>query len=186
MARATAARSAANSPSVELTKTRRRWSGGRMAPSLSFSAFTLPPGGSSSKSARDAWVSCVARQNEYSTAAIRAPVGVRDDTPAAPSEHVNPLLPPKTAGADRNHGAPGIDGVTFEAIEAGGIEAFLAQLRDELVARTYRPLRNRRVAIPKRGGKVRVLGIPAIRDRVVQKGRSSSLWSPFFREVGGH
>ena len=70
--------------------------------------------------------------------------------------------------AKRNNGAPGIDGVTFAAIEAAGIEAFLAQLRDELVARTYRPLRDRRVEIPKRGGKVRVLGIPAIRDRVVQ------------------
>src|SRR3989454_8858173 len=70
--------------------------------------------------------------------------------------------------AKRNNGAPGIDGVTFAVIEAAGIEAFLAQLQDELVARTYRPLRNRRVEIPKRGGKVRVLGIPAIRDRVVQ------------------
>jgi RNA-directed DNA polymerase len=71
--------------------------------------------------------------------------------------------------AKRNNGAPGVDGVTFEAIEAAGLDAFLAQLRDELVARTYRPLRNRRVAIPKDGGtRVRVLGIPAIRDRVVQ------------------
>jgi RNA-directed DNA polymerase len=70
--------------------------------------------------------------------------------------------------AKRNNGAPGIDGVTFEAIEAVGLEGFLAALRDELVTRTYRPLRNRRVAIPKDGGKVRVLGIPTIRDRVVQ------------------
>src|SRR6266581_264421 len=70
--------------------------------------------------------------------------------------------------AKRNNGAPGVDGVTFARIEAAGIETFLAQLRDELVTRSYRPLRNRRVAIPKRGGKVRVLGIPAIRDRVVQ------------------
>jgi RNA-directed DNA polymerase len=70
--------------------------------------------------------------------------------------------------AKRNNGAPGIDGVTFDAIEVGGLEAFLAELRDELVTRTYRPLRNRRVEIPKDGGKVRVLGIPAIRDRVVQ------------------
>ena len=70
--------------------------------------------------------------------------------------------------AKRNNGAPGTDGVTFEAIEATGVDAFLAQLRDELVTRTYRPLRNRRVEIPKRGGKVRVLGIPTIRDRVVQ------------------
>jgi hypothetical protein len=57
--------------------------------------------------------------------------------------------------AKKHHGAPGIDGVTFEAIEAGGVEGFLAQLREELVSRTYRPLRNRRVEIPKRGGKVR-------------------------------
>jgi RNA-directed DNA polymerase len=70
--------------------------------------------------------------------------------------------------AKRNNGASGIDGVTFEAIEAAGVERFLGQLRDELVSRTYRPLRNRRVEIPKDGGKVRVLGVPAIRDRVVQ------------------
>src|SRR6266446_3224607 len=70
--------------------------------------------------------------------------------------------------AKENHGAPGIDGVTFAAIEDAGVERFLVELRDELVARTYRPLRNRRVEIPKDGGKVRVLSIPAIRDRVVQ------------------
>jgi RNA-directed DNA polymerase len=64
--------------------------------------------------------------------------------------------------AKRKDGAPGIDGVTFDAIEAAGLETFLAELRDELVARTYRPLRNRRVEIPKDGGKVRVLGIPTI------------------------
>src|SRR5262245_66545873 len=70
--------------------------------------------------------------------------------------------------AKRNNGAPGIDGVTFEAIEAGGVEAFLAQLGDELAARTYRPLRNRRVAIPKDGGSkvVSVLVMPAKRDEV--------------------
>jgi len=55
--------------------------------------------------------------------------------------------------AKRNNGAPGIDGVTFGAIEAAGVEAFLAHLRDELVTRTYRPLRNRRVEIPKDDGK---------------------------------
>ncbi len=71
--------------------------------------------------------------------------------------------------AKRNDGAPGLDGVTFEAIEAGGVEAFLAELRAELVARTYRPLRYRRVEIRKDDGKqVRILRIPAIRDRVVQ------------------
>ena len=58
----------------------------------------------------------------------------------------------------RNNGAPGIDGVTLEAIEAVGVDTYLAQLRDELTARTYRPLRNRRVEIPKDDGKkVRVL-----------------------------
>jgi RNA-directed DNA polymerase len=81
--------------------------------------------------------------------------------------------------AKRNDGAPGIDGVTFEAIEAAGVEAFLGQLRDALVARTYGPLRNRRVEIPKDGGKVRVLGIPAIRDRVVQ-GAVKLIMEPIF------
>ncbi len=82
--------------------------------------------------------------------------------------------------AKQNDGAPGIDGVTFEAIEAAGVEPFLAQLRDELVSRTYRPLRNRRVEIPKGDGtKVRVLGIPAIRDRVVQ-GALTHILEPIF------
>src|SRR5213594_2045355 len=82
--------------------------------------------------------------------------------------------------AKRNNGAPGIDGVTFEAIEAAGVDAFLAQLRDELAARTYRPLRNRRAEIPKDDGKnVRVLGIPAIRDRVVQ-GALKLILEPIF------
>ena len=81
--------------------------------------------------------------------------------------------------AKRHDGAPGIDGVTFEAIEEGGVEAFLGQLRDELVTRTYWPLRNRRVEIPKEGGKVRVLGIPAIRDRVVQ-GALKLILEPIF------
>src|SRR5215212_781098 len=63
--------------------------------------------------------------------------------------------------AKANDGAPGIDGVTFEAIEDAGVDAFLAQLRDELVTFRYRPLRNRRHAIPKDGGtKVRMLSIP--------------------------
>jgi RNA-directed DNA polymerase len=81
--------------------------------------------------------------------------------------------------AKRKDGAPGIDGVTFAAIEEAGQEAFLAELRDELVARSYRPQRNRRVAIPKDGGKVRVLGIPAIRDRVVQ-GALKLILEPIF------
>ena len=81
--------------------------------------------------------------------------------------------------AKQQDGAPGIDGVTFGAIEAAGVEGFLAGLRDALVSRTYRPLRNRRVEIPKDGGKVRVLGIPAIRDRVVQ-GALKLILEPIF------
>src|ERR1700680_853602 len=72
--------------------------------------------------------------------------------------------------AQQNDGAPGIDGVTFEAIEAEGLEAWLQRLREELIAHHYRPTRLRRVAIPKRSGskELRVLSIPTIRDRVVQ------------------
>src|ERR1700731_1665733 len=70
--------------------------------------------------------------------------------------------------AKKNDGAPGIDGVTFEAIETQGVEALLEQLRDELIGRTYQPPPARRQEIPKDGGKFRVLSIPAIRDRVVQ------------------
>jgi RNA-directed DNA polymerase len=71
--------------------------------------------------------------------------------------------------AKQKDGAPGVDGVTFSAIEAGGVGEFLEQIRAELVSREYVPLRNRRKEIPKDGGKkVRVLGIPSIRDRVVQ------------------
>lgn len=70
--------------------------------------------------------------------------------------------------AKRHNGAPGIDGVTFAAIEQDGIEAFLSELQNELITETYHPLRNREREIPKGNGQVRVLSIPAIRDRVVQ------------------
>jgi RNA-directed DNA polymerase len=82
--------------------------------------------------------------------------------------------------AKKNNGAPGSDGVTFKAIEEGGVEGFLNQIRDELVSRTYRPLRARKKEIPKDGGtKVRVLSIPCIRDRVVQ-GALKLILEPIF------
>ena len=57
--------------------------------------------------------------------------------------------------AKANDGAPGIDGVTFAAVEAEGTEQFLDQLHEELVQRTYRPQPARKVEIPKSGGKKR-------------------------------
>jgi RNA-directed DNA polymerase len=70
--------------------------------------------------------------------------------------------------AKRNNGAPGSDGETFEQIEARGRGEFLGELVAELHAGTYRPRPYRRREIPKEGGKVRVISIPAIRDRVIQ------------------
>jgi RNA-directed DNA polymerase len=81
--------------------------------------------------------------------------------------------------AKANDGAPGIDGVTFEAVEAEGIEQFLDRLREELVQRTYRPQPARKVEIPKGNGKMRQLSIPSIRDRVVQ-GALKLILEPIF------
>ena len=89
------------------------------------------------------------------------------------------ILSEAYALAKANNGAPGIDGVTFEEIEAQGTERFLEQIRDELVQHTYVPLPARRREIPKDGGKVRVLSIPAIRDRVVQ-GALKLILEPIF------
>ena len=66
--------------------------------------------------------------------------------------------------AKANDGAPGIDGVTFEAIEEVGVDAVIAQLRHELVTFRYQPMRNRQREIPKEGTtKTRTLSLPAIR-----------------------
>jgi RNA-directed DNA polymerase len=70
--------------------------------------------------------------------------------------------------AKQNHGAPGVDGVTFAQLEAQGVEGLLSTLSEELKNKTYQPLPCRQVKIPKDGKKERTLKIPAIRDRVVQ------------------
>ncbi|MFH1547514.1 MAG: group II intron reverse transcriptase/maturase [bacterium] len=81
--------------------------------------------------------------------------------------------------AKRNKGAPGIDGVTFEAIEEDGVDKFLEGIQGELISKTYYPMRNRKVEVPKGKGKYRTLGIPAIRDRVVQ-GALKLILEPIF------
>ena len=91
--------------------------------------------------------------------------------------------------AKSNDGAPGIDGVTFEAVEESGVDRFLEQIREQLVSNTYRPMRSRKKEIPKDGGtKVRILSIPAIRDRVVQ-GALKLILEPIFEadfQPGSH
>jgi len=67
-----------------------------------------------------------------------------------------------------NGGAAGVDGQSFEQIEAQGVDRWLGELAEELQKRTYKPQAVRRVWIPKADGKQRPLGIPTIRDRVAQ------------------
>jgi RNA-directed DNA polymerase len=70
--------------------------------------------------------------------------------------------------ARSNKGVPGVDGVTFAMVEAEGLGEWLSGIRKDLIEKTYRPAPVRRVMIPKPGGGERPLGIPTIRDRVVQ------------------
>src|SRR5271156_6022889 len=70
--------------------------------------------------------------------------------------------------AKSNQGAPGVDGQSFTGIEAAGLGEWLNGIRNDLRAKTYQPQAVRRVKIPKPGGGERPLGIPTIRDRVVQ------------------
>ena len=70
--------------------------------------------------------------------------------------------------ARSNGGAAGTDGISFSEIDEAGVEHFLSGIRSELLSGNYEPQKNRKVEIPKDNGKVRVLQIPTIRDRVVQ------------------
>src|SRR3954464_899516 len=82
--------------------------------------------------------------------------------------HCADILRHAYALARSNGGAPGVDGVSFAMIEAAGLKAWLARLQEDLVGKTCGPEPVRRVMIPKPGGGERPLGIPIMRDRVVQ------------------
>jgi RNA-directed DNA polymerase len=75
-----------------------------------------------------------------------------------------------------NKGAPGIDGVTFKTIEGmeGGAKRYCEALIEELKNKTYKPMPVKRVYIPKPDGTKRPLGIPTIKDRIVQSGQDNN------------
>ena len=81
--------------------------------------------------------------------------------------------------ARKKNGSSGIDGITFEDIEGIGVLKYLEKIREELVNETYKPQENRKQEIPKGNGKVRILGIPTIKDRIVQ-GALKLILEPIF------
>jgi RNA-directed DNA polymerase len=81
--------------------------------------------------------------------------------------------------AKKNNGAPGVDGVTFEEIEAIGVETYVLDILQELLKGDYKPMEYRTVSIPKTNGKKRILKIPTIRDRIVQ-GALKLILEPIF------
>ena len=80
--------------------------------------------------------------------------------------------------AKLNNGAPGIDKISFYQIEEYGVNKYLGEIQTELISKTYYPLRNRLKEIPKANG-TRILGIPSIRDRIVQ-GALKLILEPIF------
>src|SRR3954447_26378978 len=126
---------------------------------------------------RRSWFSLKGKAGTSGSGQGQPPTPGRLRAPPSGSVHKGPLWD-KVCRADvlveayrrcrANRGAPGVDGETFEAIEAHGVEAWLERLRQELCARAYRPRPLLRVWIPKSDGGQRPLGIPTIRDRVVQ------------------
>jgi len=81
--------------------------------------------------------------------------------------------------AKANDGRPGLDGITFEWIEDYGVMKYLEEISNGLREKTYKPEPNRRVEIPKENGKKRQLGIPNIKDRIVQ-GAVKQILEPIF------
>src|SRR5262245_19232433 len=81
--------------------------------------------------------------------------------------------------AKTNDGSPGLDGESFQSIEIRGVEEFLGEIQREFLSGTYSPSKNRRVEKPKSNGKTRRLGIPTIKDRVIQ-GAVKLILEPIF------
>src|ERR1700730_3344611 len=88
--------------------------------------------------------------------------------------------------AKANKGAPGVDEQSFEQIESEGREEWLRGIRSDLRDKTYEPRAVRRVTVPKPGGGERPLGIPTIRDRVVQTAAKLLLESIFEADFDPH
>src|ERR1700732_5308482 len=88
--------------------------------------------------------------------------------------------------ARANRGAPGVDGIMFAMIEAAGLETWLGDLQMDLAAKTYKAAPWLRVMIPKSGGEEQPLGIPTIRDRVVQTAAKLVLEPIFEADLEGN